>query len=652
MVTRKKRHPDRINAIAIDTETTGPSLYHGCEAFMVTACDIDGDLYCWEGLINPYNRKVSWSDNDIKEMIEVFSQYAHIVFHNATFDLRAIELIDQELYNVIIDKIVDDTIIQSHIVNSAGSHKLKDLAIYYLDLLDDDEAELKLAVQQARTLANKVYPDWVIAGQNIESLPNYTGSYSFCDYWLPAAIARHLKYPENHPWYTVCQKYGERDVERTISLYCSFIKYLRQAYQDGIYEDHCEVIHVVKAIQDGGFHFFKDKAEAAIEQLTSEITPYTELIAHLVGPDFNINSPKQLCELLYDHYGLPILKVTDKGSASTDAETLNELAVDFCDGSSSYEEAGLFLNALLEVRVRNTTCNYINNYLKYAKPYNVWYSDGSQYCLYYLHPSLNQTGTATTRFSCSNPNSQNISKGKEEEDDQGNKRRVFNLRELFGPPPGYNWIAIDYKSLQLIIFAYESGDEGLIRTFLEGGDPHNYVACQLFDTSAPTELERRIAKNVNYALIFGAGANKLDRTAGRAGIRDLYRSQFPSTDSYMQKVIKQGRFQGYVKTAWGYPITVSPDKAYKGVNYIIQGDEGEIVKRAMVNTHQFLFQEHPECRLIMQIHDELIFEFPEWYKFPLEDIKREMMEPAASIGWCTPVDAALITEHWGKKIEC
>jgi len=652
-------------AIAIDTETTGTYLYHGCQPFMVTACDTEGNLFCWEYEVDILTREVLYSKSPevTKNIYATLSKYPIWVFHNATFDLRALEIIFQDSFQELSkDKVIEDTLIQSHIMDSADSHGLKYLAALHLNVPWDDQDALKQAVTEARRIAKRLLLG--IADEYVDSLPNQTGEYTYCDYWLPKALAKKEQYPSDHLWHTVCQQYAERDVERTIVLYNKFTKYLRntkvektvQVNNNGnteelrlyknlleIYNDHRRIIKPVLNIQANGIRFYYNKAIKAIQSLTEELIPFQEVISDVAGEDFNYRSTKQLRELLYDYYKFPVLFKTGKGDPSTDAGTLETLA-------SNYRQSGIeIVDSILEIRKRETTMRYINNYLSFATAYVTKYTDGSTHTLHYLHPSLNATGTSTTRFSSSNPNGQNISKGEDVVDDSGKKKKVFNLRELFGPPPGYVWYTIDYKSLQLIIFAYESGDDGLITTFLSGGDPHHYVACGLFNTNTPTELQRRIAKNVNYGLIFGAGESKIDATAGRKGTFKLYNDQFPGVNRYMQSVIKEARRKGYVTTAWGYPLVVSLDFAYKGVNYIIQGDEGEIVKRAMIYCNEYLTESHPECQLIMQIHDELIFQCPSWYDFPLAEIKQLMMKPASDIGWSTPVDASIVKVHWGSK---
>lgn len=665
-------------ALTIDTETTGTYLYHGCQPFMVTACDTEANLFCWEYPVNPYTREVLYNKSSdtkqaTKELTDVILSYRRWVFHNSTFDLRALEIISPSLYSEmmrLVDKgeaIIEDTLIQAHLIDSADSHGLKYLGDLHLSIPTDDEEQLRRCVIEARAEAKKL--DLCYAQPGLPSLPNYRGQYELCDYWVPKAVAILLGYDESDLWHNICQEYAERDVERTILLYKKFSEYLdkhitqqRDGYEctyKDVYDAHKRIIHPVLAIQRNGMRFYYNKSEKVVDELYRSIIPFQERINELAGEGFNHNSTKQLREALYDKAKLPVINVTKKGAPSTDAGTLHEYLDDYelkvlegkNDFTPEYLDGISLIHNILKIRKNQTSISYINNYREYAKPYITKYTDGSIHKLYYLHPSLNPTGTSTTRFSSSNPNGQNISKGEDIEDDSGAKKKAYNLRELFGPPPGYVWYTIDYKSLQLIIFAYESQDEGLIETFLSGGDPHNYVACGLFETNSPTELERRIAKNVNYGLIFGAGQNKIDATAGRKGTFQLYNNQFPGVQEYMQTVIRNARKFGNVTTAWGYPLEVPLDFAYRGVNYIIQGDEGELVKRAMINCHEYLEQHHKgsDCDLIMQIHDELIFQCPEWYNFPLQEIEGLMMKPAADIGWHTPVDTSIVRNHWGAK---
>lgn len=636
----------RLPPIAIDTETTGLHLHHGCRGFMVTACTLDGDLFKWEFPINTATRKPIYDTPTCQDIYDTLTSYSCWVFHNAKFDLQVLSYIysgfNLDLYE---QWNIHDTMLQSHIYDSSSTHALKDLAVLHLDLLDDDEKALKQAVQQARTATKSL--GWKTAKESDEQLPA-KGSLYLCDYWLPKAAAEALNYPSEHPWYTICEVYGLRDVERTILLYKLFSEYLRDNNLAAVYDAHRKVIPIVYGIEQEGLRISRVRSDRMLSNMRKDMNAELATIKRIAAaegfPDYNWKSYKQKNHLLYEHWDMPVLKLTKTGNPSVDSGTIEELielGVAEDDAQREMLEAHMRLSKL------NTYSDYIKGYQRFMLP------SKKGLCLY---PSLNQTGTKTIRFSCSNPNGQNIGKGDDEEDEQGEVQRKHNLRELFGPRPGYVWYAIDYSSLQLIIFAYESGSKELIKVFREGGDPHNHVACGIFDTKNPTELERRIAKNVNYGLIFGAGERKIDLTAGRQGTFKEYLDQFPDSKRYMDEIIREVRRTGVVHTAWGYPLTVPIDKAYKGVNFVIQGDEGEIVKRAMVNCHHYLRHDDPNrrpnfhARLIMNIHDELLFEAPADYPFPLDAIIECMMRPAAEIGWHTPVDASLIKEHWGSKV--
>lgn len=636
-----------MSVIAIDTETTGLNFLLGAEPFMVTACDLEGNLFYWEFDINPVTKKIKRNRTTLKDIKNTLTQYDDWVFHNANFDLRALAT----LFEIPVQQVkklhkhsdgfwdhVHDTLLMSHVLDNQRSHGLKDLSVRYLKFPKDDEESLKEATKAARRLFRSLHrkgeiPDWQIHDE------------TEADYWLPKLMFKAFPVLAQPHWKDVCLSYALKDVERTISLYTLFKDLLLKRDTYGIYLREIETLKVVTDVQSRGMNFLRPVATRVLNGLESQIESYSQKLMAKVNSfgieEINFESPPQLQNLLYQLMKFPVVALTDKGKPSTDASTLQHL-INCCPDHPHVD----FLVYLKELKLNLTSSKYIRNYLHFAIP-----SQEGKRKKFTLYPNLNQTGTKTTRFSCSNPNGQNISTGKEEEDDTGHKIKRFNLRELFGPPPGYVWYAIDYSSLQLIIFAYEANDEGMIDAFAKGYDFHNYVAKGLFDTEEPTKNERRIAKNVNYALIFGAGAERVDATAGMDGAYELYQNQFPIVADYMAKISYQVRKTGQVKTAFGYPLNVPREQPYKGVNYIVQGDEGNIVKQAMSLTNDFLSMHPSKSRLIMQIHDELVFECPKDKEFPLSRICSLMMSPAREIGWSTPVGAALVTTHWGNKKE-
>jgi len=650
--------------LAIDTETTGTDLYIGKDLagqsdampFAVSACDDEGSLFYWDFSVDYRTRRPILTPSCVKEIKKCIDSYDTWVFHNANFDIRSLTLLFDSndetkgyMEDVFFKKTIHDTLIASHIIDSDSPHGLKPLAVRYLDIDSDDETELHNAVNDAKRFirSKKATTDW---GLDVNSSVGF---------WFPNEVAKEYR-DAPKDWRSVCETYAIKDVERTISLHLLFQEQLKELDKLNTYHRELQLIPVVLNIQKQGLHLFKNKGQEVLQSLRSEIEEATKELTSIaqqffpeVG-DLNLNSSKQLSELLYGKFQLPVLFLTAKNSPSVDAASLNGLYDMVLKAPNNVarfgkwkKEVATFLSKLLEMRLKETTSKYIENYLYYS--HDCLVGTKSRRSIAMIYPNLNQTGTSTTRFSSSNPNGQNISTGVDEQDDQGNKIKKFNLRELFGPRPGCKWYTIDYKSLQLIIFAYESGDAGMIDAFQKGYDFHNYVACGLFATDNPTSDQRRIAKNVNYALIFGAGKGKVDATAGMPGAYELYENQFPIVRDYMAKVMRQVRKYGYVETAFGYPLVVPRNQPYKGVNYIVQGDEGNIVKQAMINCFQFLEKEHPKVHLIMQIHDELVFECPKNYDFPLTDICSLMEKPAKDIGWSTPVDASLVTSHWGNK---
>jgi DNA polymerase I-like protein with 3'-5' exonuclease and polymerase domains len=615
-----------VTAIAIDTETTGLYIHHGHRAFMVTACDSMGETFWWEFPVDPHTRKVSYERVKVCEMNRVLDRYDTWVFHNASFDIKALRVLsDLFLEDHLRTKDVHDTQIMSHLLDSRNSHGLKDLAKRYLGLESDDEVSLKRACMQAVRIAEK--QGWL---STLGSLPGEATKY-VCGYYLPALVARHEQYPLDHPWHHLCLQYAIRDVERTIGLYLLFSEQLQYEGLFSLYQDHMACLYPVLAMESHGMFFHSRDAMRLSRSLKSQIGALESKMKHMAfkrGVEhFNWRSTQQRNHLVFGVLGVTPLQYTEKGAPSLAGGVQDLLEEDL---TSEQRE---FLELLEQATGFNKTLGYLTNYLEHE--------------LYgYLYPNLNLTGTRTTRFSSSNPNGQNIKKASE---DDGK----MSVRGLFGPPPGKKWYCIDYSSLQLIIFFYESGDKKMVQAINEGKDLHDIVARFIYekdDDEEVTELERRRAKNVNYGMIFGGKRAKVDAVAEKEGAYDLFVGEFETVVKYHPEMILQAKLNGFVRTAWGYPLLVDSDKAFTtAVNYVVQGDEGEIVKRAMVLCHDLFRREHPECRLVMQVHDELIFECPVDYEFPVQEVVRLMELPAQEIGWRTPVEVSLVKERWDSK---
>lgn len=335
---------------------------------------------------------------------------------------------------------------------------------------------------------------------------------------------------------------------------------------------------------------------------------------------FNINSPKQLNDVLFGKLGLPVqgLKKTTHGH-STDVVTLEAL-----------RDAHPIIPLILDYReLAKLKSTYVDALPELVNPYT-----GR------VHTSYNQTGTSTGRFSSSNPNLQNIpirtEIGRE-------------VRRAFIAPAGYTLLSVDYSQVELRVMAHISGDETLIEAFRQGMDIHRATAAAVngIKPEDVTYEQRSFAKRVNFGLMYGMGAFRLARDseltlAEAEAFINTYFQRFPRVRDYIERTKEQARQQGYVETLFGrrryFPALQRGDKGQTAlaeeraaINMPIQGTAADILKRAMINLHHELRQYQPDARMILQVHDELVLEVPE---DALEDTCRRVvhiMESAAEL---------------------
>jgi len=314
------------------------------------------------------------------------------------------------------------------------------------------------------------------------------------------------------------------------------------------------------------------------------------------GEMFNLGSPKQIQALLFDKLELPVLKKTPKGQPSTAEEVLAELALD-------YPLPRLILEYRSLSKLKST---YTDKLPLMINPHS-----GR------VHTSYHQAVAATGRLSSSEPNLQNIPVRTEE------GRRI---RQAFIAPEGSRIVAADYSQIELRIMAHLSGDEGLLKAFAAGEDIHRATASEVFEVplkEVSTE-QRRSAKAINFGLIYGMSAFGLARQLGidRGSAQnyvDLYFARYPGVKAYMDQTREQAREQGYVETVFGRRLYIPDIKSSNGqrrqyaertaINAPMQGTAADIIKRAMLAVDAWLAEE-TGVRMVMQVHDELVFEVP------------------------------------------
>ena len=315
----------------------------------------------------------------------------------------------------------------------------------------------------------------------------------------------------------------------------------------------------------------------------------------LAGQEFNLGSPKQLGDILFDKLALPILKKTPKGAPSTAEEVLAELALDYPLPKLLLEHRSL---SKLKSTYTDKLPDMINSHTGR------------------VHTSYHQAVAATGRLSSSDPNLQNIPIRTEE------GRRI---RQAFVAPQGYRIVAADYSQIELRIMAHLSGDAGLLKAFQEGRDVHRATASEVFevDLEEVSGEQRRKAKAINFGLIYGMSAFGLARQLhlGRKESQqyiDRYFERYPGVQQYMDRTRALAREQGYVETLFGRRLHLPEINARNkmraqaaertAINAPMQGTAADIIKRAMLAVDSWLRNEGPDATMIMQVHDELVFE--------------------------------------------
>ncbi len=315
------------------------------------------------------------------------------------------------------------------------------------------------------------------------------------------------------------------------------------------------------------------------------------------GQTFNLNSPKQIQEILFEKQGLPVVKKTPSGTPSTDEDVLEKLALDYPLPKTLLEYRGL-------AKLKSTYTDKL--------PRMVNQATGR------VHTNYAQAVAVTGRLSSTDPNLQNIPVRTAE------GRRI---REAFIAPPGSTLLSADYSQIELRIMAHISGDESLLRAFAAGEDIHRATAAEIFSTERDlvTSEQRRYAKVINFGLIYGMSAFGLasqlgiERSAAQAYI-DRYFARYPGVAQYMQRTRDDARNLGFVETVFGRRLWLAEIKSPNGprrqaaeraaINAPMQGTAADLIKLAMIAVQNWLEREKMRTMIIMQVHDELVFEAP------------------------------------------
>ena len=392
-------------------------------------------------------------------------------------------------------------------------------------------------------------------------------------------------------------RYAAEDADITLRLHNRlWPELLSTGRLAAIYTDiEQPLIGVLQRMEAIGVLIDADLLKQQSQEIATKLARLEKQAHELAGRKFNLGSPKQLQEILFEELNLPILRKTPKGQPSTAEDVLQELADEYELPRVILEQRGLSkLQSTYTDRLPEQICARTGR----------------------VHTSYHQAVAATGRLSSSNPNLQNIPIRTEE------GRRI---RQAFIAPKGYSLLAADYSQIELRIMAHMSGDKGLLKAFAADQDIHRATAAEVFglDPAEVGDEQRRSAKAINFGLIYGMSAFGLARQLGigrqeAQGYVDRYFERYPGVKIYMDETREQARKLGYVETVFGRRLYLPDINARQvqsrqyaersAINAPMQGTAADIIKRAMLAVDNWLRSSGLDARLIMQVHDELVLE--------------------------------------------
>lgn len=456
-------------------------------------------------------------------------------------------------YDVALNGVAFDTMLESYVLNSVGSrHNMDDLARNYLGV--------------------KTIKFEEIAGKGVKQL-------TFNDVPLEQAAT-----------------YAAEDADITLRLHEHlWPKLSAQPALASVFTDiEMPLMPVLSRLERNGALIDGGLLATQSKEIAERLLELRAGVHELAGGEFNLDSPKQLGEILFERLELPVIKKTPGGKPSTAEPVLAELALD-------YELPKLILEYRSLAKLKSTYTDKL--------PLQINQRTGR------VHTSYHQAVAATGRLSSTDPNLQNIPIRTAE------GRRI---RQAFVAGPGRSIVAADYSQIELRIMAHLSGDKGLTRAFSEGLDVHRATAAEVFgkEPEDVSDNERRNAKAINFGLIYGMSAFGLARqlNIGRSVAQeyiDLYFQRYPGVLEYMDSTRAKAADQGYVETLYGRRLYL-PEINAKGprrqaaertaINAPMQGTAADIIKRAMLDVDAWLSSSNLDALMIMQVHDELVFE--------------------------------------------
>ena len=434
----------------------------------------------------------------------------------------------------------------------------------------------------------------------------------------------------------VATDYASEDADITLRLYNVLAPMLKdKPTQEKLLHDiEYPLVHVLARVEQNGAKIDKNKLSKHSKELSKKIDELSSQAFKIAGEEFNLDSPKQLLEILYEKQGLPVLKKTPKGQPSTNEDTLQRL-------SEEYELPKIILQYRTLAKLKST---YTDSLINIENPKTER-----------IHTSYQQAVTSTGRLSSTEPNLQNIPIKTAE------GRRI---REAFVPEKGNVLISADYSQIELRIMAHLSKDKNLTHAFNNDIDVHSSTAAEVFGVSIDdvTQDQRRSAKAINFGLMYGMSAFGLTRQLGiprgeAQEYLDTYFARYTGVRDYMDNIKAQAKEDKYVETIMGRRLYLNEINAANArlrqgaeraaINAPLQGSAADIIKKAMLDIDDLILNKMSDVKMIMQVHDELVFECSKNNADTVMDEMKKTMEQTVELNIPLIAEAA-IGSNWNE----
>ena len=511
-----------------------------------------------------------------------------IVGQNLKFDIPILSR-----HGINITKFLADTMLMSYVLNSTATrHGMDRLADYYLNY------------------TTTKYTD--VTGTASKQIP-------FSEVKL-----------------NVATDYAAEDADITLRLFNVLQQHLKERpiQEKLLHNLEYPLVHVLSKVEQNGAKIDKKKLANHSKELSEKIDELSSSAFKIAGEEFNLDSPKQLLEILYEKLGLPVLKKTPKGQPSTNEDTLQRL-------SEEYELPKIILQYRTLAKLKST---YTDSLINIENPKTNR-----------IHTSYQQAVTSTGRLSSTEPNLQNIPIKTAE------GRRI---REAFVPEKGNILISADYSQIELRIMAHLSDDKNLTYAFNNDIDVHSSTAAEVFGVSIEdvSQDQRRSAKAINFGLMYGMSAFGLTRQLGiprgeAQEYLDTYFARYTGVRDYMDNIKLKAKEDKFVETIMGRRLYLNEINAANGlrrqaaeraaINAPLQGSAADIIKKAMLDIDDLILNEMPEVKMIMQVHDELVFECPKDNADIVMQKMKTTMEQTIELNIPLIADAAIGT-NWNE----